>query len=749
MVELQVGWKPRNENALMGKPIPRADGAAKASGAAKYSTDYTKDALVALLLTSPNAHAKITALDVEPAKQVEGVKGVYVFPGRAPGDGEPYELQWMGDPIVAVAAESARQAAEGVKAIKIEYEVLEHFVDEQDREAAEAAGRLRPSRGDTTDGDPDKALEEAEVVHKGYYGIHTITHCCLEPHGSTCKWEGDDKLHVELSTQNVSGTNGQFAGPLGLDAANVTVHCDYMGGGFGSKFAADEWGVACAQLAKDAGRPVQLHLDRATELTIAGTRPSAFAEITIAAKKDGTITAWDSHVWGTDGIRGGTMNARQVPYVIQPPNRRVKLTGLSCNTGPNRAWRAPQHPQLCALTCTAIDDLAAELGMDPYDVFLKNLDLSTGSSLPGEIAPEVYAAEMEQAAKLMDWKGKWKGRGQWDDNGWKRGLGMAIHTWTGRAGAGTCTIKVQPDGSVQTFAGSQDLGTGTRTIIAQVVAETFGIPMSAVKVNIGSNAYPASGPSGGSTTVGGVSGPHRRGALAALGQIFDKVAERYEVDAASLSAKDGKIVKSDGSEVCTWKQAAGLTGPMGLEVTGEGPKDDGLTDGGVGGVQMVDLSVDPGTGRVRINKYVAVQDIGLVINPQLAGSQVLGAMIQCIAYGLFEERIMDNASGKFINANLRDYKLTKIGDIGELVVEFYQPDDQYDRGVIGLGEPPVIGGGAAISNAVANAIGVRVPVLPLTPKRILDALAGVAMRPGQSGRQFASNGAVRPALPRA
>ena len=480
------------------------------------------------------------------------------------------------------------------------------------------------------------------------------------------------------------------------------------------------------------GSRCKLHLDRETELAVAGVRPAGFADVLIAGKKDGTITAWDSHLWGSDGIRGSTVRANTVPYVIQPENRRGRTTGIVCNTGPSRAWRAPNHPQACALTCTAIDDLAAAMELDPYDVFMKNLNLASGSSLPGEIAPEVYAAEMEQAAGLMDWKGKWKGRGKWDEGGWKRGLGMALHTWAGRAGNGTCTLKVHPDGTVQTFAGSQDLGTGTRTIIAQVVAESFGIPLAAVSVNIGSNSYPASGPSGGSTTVGGVSGPHRRAALTALGQIFDKVAERYNVDAASLTAKDGKIVGSGGKEVCSWRQAAGLTGPMGLEVQGDGPKNDGLTSQGVGGVQMVDLSVDPGTGRVRINKYVAVQDIGLIINPHLAKSQVLGAMIQCIAYGLSEERIMDDASGRFINANLRDYKLTKIGDIGELVVEFYEPDSMYDRGVVGLGEPPVIGGGAAIANAVANALGVRIPVLPLTPKRILDTVAGVAMRPGRS-----------------
>lgn len=721
MAELKVDWKPRGENTVFNKPVERIDGVDKASGFAKYSTDHTAGGtLCARLLTSPHAHARIKSLDVAPVREVEGVKAVYVFPNRAPQGDTLYEINYEGDPIVAVAAETAAQAAAGVRAVKVEYEVLEHFVDEDDLEGAEARGLSRPGRRDSVDGDPDAAIRDADVVVKGRYGIHSITHCCLEPHGSTCAWSGDNKLDVQLSTQNVSGTGGQFAGApeIGIDAANVTIGCEYIGGGFGSKFAADEWGIACAVLAKSAGRPVQLHLDRATELRVAGSRPSGFADVTIAAKKDGTIVAWDSHHWGTNGPQGGTIS--QVPYVVQPEHRRVRTTGIVTHTGPARAWRAPNHPQACALTCTAIDDLAAELKMDPLDLFLKNVGLTTGSQLSNPA--EVYQEEMQIAARLMEWKDKWKGRGNWEDGGWKRGLGMAIHTWGGRAGAGSCTIKVHQDGTVETFAGTQDLGTGTRTCIAQVVAETFGLPVDAVQVHIGSNKYPQSGGSGGSTTIGGVSGPHRRAAIDALGRIFDKVAAKYNVPADQLVARDAKILSGE-KQVCTWRQAAALIGPMALEVSGEGPKDDGLTSTGVGGVQMVDLSVDPETGRVRINKYVAVQDIGTIVNHHLAKSQVLGAMIQCIAYALSEERIMDNASGRFINANLRDYKLPRIGDIGELVVEFYEPDSQYQKGIVGLGEPPVISGGAAISNAVANAIGVRVPVIPLTPKRILDALA--------------------------
>ncbi|MBX3439112.1 MAG: xanthine dehydrogenase family protein molybdopterin-binding subunit [Planctomycetaceae bacterium] len=721
MVQLKVDWKPREENAVFNRPIERLDGIEKASGFAKYSTDFTgQGALPARLLTSPHAHARIKSLDVSPAKEIDGVKAVYVFPQRAPDGDKLYEINWEGEPIVAIAADTDAIATQALKAVKIDYEVLDHFVDDEDLAAAEARGFARPGRREAVDGDPATAIRDADVVHNGRYGVQSITHCCLEPHGSTCAWPTPDKLEVELSTQNVSGTGGQFAGApeIGIDAANVTVNCEYIGGGFGSKFAADEWGIACAILSKAAGWPVQLHLDRGTELRIGGSRPSGFADVTIAAKQDGTIVAWESHHWGTNGVQGGTIS--QVPYVIQPEHRRVRTTGIVTHTGPARAWRAPNHPQACALTCTAVDDLAAALEMDPYDVFLKNVNISTGSQL--ENPAEVYAEEMKIAERLMDWKAKWKGRGNWDDGGWKRGLGMAIHTWGGRAGGGTCIIKIHDDGTVQTFSGTQDLGTGTRTCIAQVVAETFGLPLGAIRVNIGSNKYPQSGGSGGSTTIGGVSGPHRRAAIDALGRIFDKVAERYNVPGEELVARDSRIFAGD-KQVCTWQQAVGLLGPMGLEVMGEGPKDDGLTASGVGGVQMVDLSVDPGTGRVRVNKYVAVQDIGTIVNHQLARSQVLGAMIQCIAYGLMEERIMDNASGRFINANLRDYKLPRLGDIGELVCEFYEPDSQYKKGIIGLGEPPVIAGGAAISNAVANAIGVRVPVIPLTPKRILDALA--------------------------
>ena len=465
---------------------------------------------------------------------------------------------------------------------------------------------------------------------------------------------------------------------------------------------------------------MRLLLDRATEMKIGGNRPSGFGNVTIAADADGKITGWDSNHWGTDGIGGSTISVTQIPYVFDIDHRHRAASGIRTNCGPKAAWRAPNHPQLCAITDTAIDDLAAKLGMNSYDVFMKNLDLTATVG-----RPDVYAEEMKIGAKLIDWQAKWHPHGKGGGGSVKRGLGMALHRWGGSAHPASCKLRIHPDGGVESLQGTQDLGTGTRTIIAITVAETFGLNVEDIKVRIGSNQYPFARGSGGSTTVGGVSGPNRRAGLAALWKLSDLVAAKYDVDAESLKAKSGKFWSGDKA-VCTWKQACALIGAMPIEFEGKGPEKDGLTSVTVGGVQMADVSVDTETGVVRIHKLVAVQDCGLILDELTARSQVLGGLIMGLAYAISEERIMDDKTGRFINADLENYKLPKIGDIGELVAHMYQPASEYDRGVVGLGEPPVISTGACIANAVANATGVRVPVLPMTPQRVLEALKGGA-----------------------
>lgn len=703
-------WPEKSKRTLVGTRVSRLDGPDKVSGKAKYASDVKRPGqLYAKFLRSPYAHAKVVSIDISAAEKMPGVKAVKICQNKGPGS----EIQWALDEVVGVVAVDEQTAEDALKKIVVKYEKLPHLVNERD--LAKAGDRAKPAAEQVT-GDPDKAFQEAEVVIEGEYGIPVITHCCLEPHGQIVEWE-NDQLTVHPSTQNVSGMSGQYAQPLQIPAGNVKVRMDHVGGGFGSKFGADSWGIESAHLSKQAGgKPVKAFLERDAELFVAGVRPSHFARIKVGAKKDGTLVAWESQSWSTGGPGGGGM--APIPYVINIPNQRKKHSAIATNTGPARAWRAPNHPQACWLTFAALDDLAAKLNMDSLDFYLKNI------SLTGERS-DLYRRELLKAAELIDWKKKWHPRGDPTAGHLKKGLGLGFHTWGGRGHNSEARLTIDPDGSVNVFIGSQDLGTGTRTIIAMVVAESLGLPVGAVKVHLGrAPDYPPSGASGGSTTVGGVSSATRRASLDALEQLFAKVAPSLGVQPSELEAVGGKIqVKGNPAKSLSWQQAAAKLGVTPLSVTGKNPGEGRLIDQGVGGVQMADVTVDIETGVVKINKFVAVQDCGLIINEKTAESQVFGAMIMGVCFSLFEERVMDDITGRPLNANMEFYKLAGIGDIGDFVVHMWKDDPEQDaRGVIGLGEPPTNSPAAAIGNAIANAIGVRVPEAPFTARRVLAAL---------------------------
>ncbi len=776
-------WPDAEQRTLIGKRISHVDSPLKVSGRAKYTYDYRpSDLLFGQILRSPYAHCKVVSIDISAAEKMPGVKAVEIL--QKPGA----TIHWAGDEIVAVAAADELTAEDAIRAINVQYQKLPHMVSDAEPPAGvgEAAGpmteddvwdaldQMPPPRVAAqiqqlglsfkasedllkemqqynvpsevieavakapyhevkesssrsayqkavaqTQGDPDKAFAEADAVSEGLYGMPVITHCCLETHGSTSEWPDKDHLLVHVSTQNVSGIAGQMAEPLGLPAANIRVHQDHVGGGFGSKFAPDRWGIAAAQLSKKAGgKPVRIMLERNSELMVAGARPSAYARVKVAAKKDGTVTAWQSQSWGTGGPGGGGMPP--IPYVFSIPNQRKEHTAVRNNIGPARAWRAPNHPQACLITMGALDDLAAKLNMDSLEFFNKNL------AIAGPRA-ENYREELAIAADLMGWKQKWHPRGQNISGNIARGVGLSLHTWGGRGHASDCDLTLHPDGSVDIKLGSQDLGTGTRTVILIVAAETLGIPMDAITLNIGDTQYPPSGGSGGSTTVGGVSSSTRRAAVDARDALFAKVAPALNAKPEELECVNGTVrVKADSSRSLSWKEACSKLGAMPLTVRGKNPdksKPPDLTNSGVGGVQMAEVEVDTETGIVKVKKMVAAQDCGLVLDLKTAESQCYGAMIMGITYSLFEEKIMDQLTGRMLNPDMEFYRLAGLSDIPELVVHMMTGKGYDERGVIGLGEPPVISPGAAISNAVANAIGVRVPFLPLTPDRVLGALA--------------------------
>lgn len=702
-------WPEPEKRKILGRRINRLDGLDKSSGRAKYPSDLNpKNLLFGVLVTCPHAHARVRSVDTSAAEKMKGVTAVRVI--SKPGT----EIQWAGTEVAAVAAETEPLARDAARAIKVDYEVLPHIVDERD--LSKVGSRAKPS-GEQITGDPEAAFKAAEVTSEGTYGIPVITHCCLEPHGSVIQWEGD-KVSYWPSTQAVSTVGAELGRALELPATNVRVQMEYMGGGFGGKFPADRWHIETAHMSKaSGGRPVKLFLDRASELTIAGVRPSHFAKIKLGAKKDGTITAWQSESWSTGGFAGGGM--APLPYVMRKiPNYRLNHTAVQLNTGPIRAWRAPNHPQASFLTCSALDDLAAQLKMDPYDVFYKNVEYTD--------KPEVYRKQLAKAAEMIEWKKLWHPRGQ-GTGAMRRNVGIGINSWAGAGHASKARTNIHADGSVEIEIGTQDLGVGTRTILSMVAAESLGLPMSMIKVKLGDNTYPPSGPSGGSTTVGGISSSTRKSSINALQKLFEAIAPSLSVPADQLEAIDGRIrVINNPDKGMSWQQACQKLGPNMISEMGENdPKrPEGLNTAGAAGVQMADVSVDIETGRVRLNKLVAVQDCGLVVNPKTAESQVLGACIMSTCAALVEERVMDPHSGRVLNADMEFYKLAGISDIGDIVVHMDISPEHDKRGIIGLGEPPAIGGVAAIANAVANATGVRVPNVPLVPRTVLAALAG-------------------------
>jgi xanthine dehydrogenase YagR molybdenum-binding subunit len=700
---VEYAWPTPDDRKLIGTDVFRVDAPLKVSGKAQYTTDVNlAGMLYAATVRCPFAHAKVVSIDTKAAAKSPGCKAVYVI--QKPGT----EIFWAGDDIVAVAAVDELSAAMATKEVKVRYQKLPHLVVDSNQNPPE--GFSQPMKPETV-GDVDSAFQQAGAVVEQTYSMPVIIHSCLEPHGSVVTWN-QGSITVYISTQSVSGIVRQLSKALDVPASNIQVHADYEGGGFGAKLAADRWGLAAAQLSRLAGgAPVRLVIDRRTEQQTGGCRPSAYGTIKVSCDRHGNLTAWQATTWSTGGMTGGA--EFPLPYILKIPNQKNQHTTIRNNIGSARSMRAPRHPQACFLTMCALDDLADKLGIDPLDLVTRNLKLAGPRA-------RVYQEEFVIAARLMDWKAKWRPRSESSGAPIRRGLGLSFHTWTGTAHPAACGLTINPDGSVLISSGTQDIGTGTRTVMAIVAAETFGLQPENIQIQIGDSTLPASAGSGGSGTAGGMGSAVRRAAVDALNTLFAKIAPSLGVPANLLKASGAMI--TGGSTAVSWRQACSMLGALPLTAHGANPGPGDLNSSGVGGVEMAEVSVDIETGVVRVNKIVAVQDCGLIINRKTTLSQCYGSLIMGIGYALYEEKIMDQNLGCMLNPNVEFYRLCGIGDTGNLVVHLMSGKGYDERGIVGCGEVAVISPGAAISNAVAKAIGVRVPHLPLTPDRVLGAL---------------------------
>ena len=428
------------------------------------------------------------------------------------------------------------------------------------------------------------------------------------------------------------------------------------------------------------------------------------------ATKDGRFIAYDMSGYGTGGIGSGA--GFTGPYVYHVPNYRTEKSAVAINAGSARAMRAPGHPQGAFAMDSLMDELAEKLNMDPLEFRRLNGDSDARRN-------RIRQAEYTLGAQEIGWhrRNRVAGSGK---GVMKRGIGVGCGLWGGGGGAGTqARVTIHSSGAVEAVTGTQDIGTGIRTVIAMIVAEELGLRPEDITVKVGDTepGLPSRG-SGGSQTIGSVAPVIKTAAMAAKRKLFGHIAPLVEAEPMDLRAAGGRIyTASDLRLSVSWKEA---TGYLGMETISEGGEwDENLRVGDTAGVQFAEVEVDTETGIVKVIKVVAIQDCGLVVNRLTAESQINGAVIMGLGYALLEERIMDGQTGKMINANLEDYKVPGTMEIPEIKSIAYDTD----RKITGIGEPPAIPTAGAIANAVYNAIGVRIRELPITPDKVLNALS--------------------------
>ena len=685
------GW-PKNPKQL-GKEHPRYGASSLVvTGAAKYTSDMQPVGwLYAMILRSPWPAARIRAVDLRPALGISGIRAAVV------ANDPPFTVRYYGEEVAAVAGLSKQACLDALGAIKVEADLLPFVVKEEDalRDTSPRVFANQPNAGEPREmetGEVDAAFRTVDKTVEGFFQTQVQLHHCLETHGNTVQVTPEG-ITCWASTQGIFSVRDGLADNTGVPLDKIHVISEFMGGGFGSKFGAGIEGGLAARLSKEAGNvPVRLMLTRFDEALAVGNRPSSFQKVRLGAKKDGTLIAYELEAFGTGGYASGGATAGggggagfPAPYIYRIPNTRVRQTAVAINAGAARAMRAPGHPQASFGMESILDEMALALGMDPVELRIKND--------PSEIRRQQYRV----AAQRFGWNAKYRSPGS-SEGPVKTGVGCAAATWGGGGRSSEVDVRINPDGTVEVRCGTQDLGTGTKTLIAIVAAEMFGLEPAAISVRIGDTAFPPSGGSGGSTTAASVAPA-----------VFD-ACQNALAELASVSG----ISDPTGSN--WWSATARLRiNP----IVARGRWKEGLSSRGVGGVQMAEVEVDTETGFVRVKRILCVQDCGLVVNRLASISQVRGGIIMGIGFALYEERILDRQTGVVLNPNFETYKLPGAADIPELDVIL---QDMPERGVIGIGEPVTIPTAAAIANAVSNATGKRVTRLPITPPEILGLL---------------------------
>ncbi|KFE64269.1 xanthine dehydrogenase family protein molybdopterin-binding subunit [Hyalangium minutum] len=759
---------PLPENAKLksiGKPVTRLDAVEKVTGKARYTFDVQLPGMLwAKWVASPLPHARIKSVDTSAAERAPGVRAVHVLerllstaklrdPKAEQSQRYP-TIRYAGQPIAAVAADTPRAAEAAAKLIRVEYEPLPH-VTEIEAAMKENAPRVFPGpteqpataggggappglpqkgnvrgpdtkpRGMGPRGDVEQGFRESDVIIEAEFRTQVQTHVPMEPHGLVADWR-DEGLTLYASTQYVGSVRDEAAENFDLPKNKVRVICDFTGGGFGAKYGIGNYGLLAIHLSRKARLPVRMMLDRREEHVSGGNRPNSIQRLKLGAKRDGSLTALQLQAHGSGGVAGGAGVGFAHSTLYACPNVRVEQYDVFTNAGPCAAFRAPGQVQGIFSLEQAIDELAERIGMDPLALRSK-IDVSgTDDSL-------ARAQERRIGAERFGWN---KRRPAGSDKGpIKRGIGFAQSQWLYLVHLNTaCEVRVSGDGSVEAFSSTQDIGTGTRTVLAQVVAEEFGLRPEDIGARVGDSRYPMGPASGGSRVTSSLTPAARNAAYRCARELANRLARVLEANAEDIAFADGKVVvKGQASKTLPFREAVKKAGFEEISQRAErrddyegfaaSMRDMGISKHGIGGVQFAEVAVDTETGIVKVERVVAVHDCGRPINPKLTESQIYGGVIQGVSYALYEERHLDSASGLQLNANVDQYKIVGSREVPQIEVHLLeQLGGQSSTDARGVAEPANVATAAAVANAFYNATGKRIRTLPMTPANVLAAL---------------------------
>ena len=761
--------KPAQEFNVVGTRPIRHDGVDKVLGRALYGGDLKLPGLAhGAVLRSPYAHALIKRIDTAAAEAAPGVLAVIT------GDDMPISASQMmdlgeevtdakwasqrvmahgkvifkGHPVAAVAAVDLNAALEALKLIVVEYEPLKPVISLDDAMADDAVivhddlvGNHLGEKVAHTNiaehtraefGDPEAGFAESAHVLERTYTISRAHQGYIEPHNGAAFWDPNDKLTVYTSTQSPFGVRSSLSTILKLPVSDIRVVPMEIGGGFGGKIQLYLEPLA-AMLSKKCGRPVKLVMERKAVFDATGPGPGGRIAVKMGVDADGKILAATADIRYMSGAYPGSPISAATAGIFacyNVPNVRIDAYDVVINMSKTAAYRAPGTPQATFASESLVGELCATIGMDPMAFHLLNAS-DEGSRRPdGPVFPRIGNVACLEAVRDSDHFRSELARETAD--GKLRGRGMASGYWNGIGNRSTVTINVNDDGVVSLVEGNPDIG-GTRTTIAMQAAEVLGLPAEDVHPivvdtdSVGYNDLTA----GSRTTY--ASG---QAAIEAARQVVEEVKKRvamvWETEADNVEFDRGVFAnKLAPEQTMTFKQAAGKLGQTGGQVAKTGVVNVRGSGGGSFATHLVDVEVDPDTGKVQILRYTAAQDAGKAVHPSYVEGQFQGGAAQGIGWALNEE-YYTSPDGVMLNSSFLDYRMPTSLDLPKIetiVVEV--PNVNHPFGVRGIGETGIVPPAPAVANAIADAIGVRLYQTPMNPGRILDAL--MQKRNGKNG----------------